>query len=259
YQEFAAVADFRRLVRTRSLYSTWDDHDFGRNDTDGNLPGKENSRQAFAEYRSNPSCGDGSAGIYSSFRRGPVEVFLLDTRYFAATENSPFDPQRPSLLGAVQWEWLMRELKLSTAPFKILACGMIWNEAVRPGKLDHWGTYPHEREALFDFIGRENIPGVLLVGGDIHRTRLLEHHSENHAGYRIPELITSPVHAGVIDTANTPHPGLVHDAGQPNTFLVVDVEGQGVDARLVARFQDKQGRPVHQVQYERKQLQRSNR
>jgi len=259
YQEFAAVADFRRLVRTRSLYSTWDDHDFGRNDTDGNLPGKEKSRQVFSEYRPNPSCGDGAAGIYSSFRRGPVEVFLLDTRYFAATENSPFDSRQPSLLGAVQWEWLMRGLKNSTAPFKILACGMIWNEAVRPGKRDHWGTYPHERQALFDFIGRENIPGVLLVGGDIHRTRLLEHHSENRAGYRIPELITSPVHAGVIDTANTPHPGLIHDSGRPNTFLLVDVEGQGTGGRLVARFLDKQGQPVHRVQYERKQLQRSNR
>ncbi len=259
YQEFAAVADFRRLVRTRSLYSTWDDHDFGRNDTDGNVPGKENSRRAFAEYRPNPSCGDETVGIYTSFRRGPVEVFLLDTRYFAATEPSPFDPQRPSLLGAVQWEWLMRELKNSTAPFKILACGMIWNEAVRPGKLDHWGTYPHERQALFDFIGKENIPGVLLVGGDIHRTRLLHHHSENSAGYRIPELITSPVHASVIETANTPHPALIHDAGQPNTFLLVDVEGQGPGAQFVARFLDKQGATVHQVQYERKQLQRPTR
>ena len=188
-----------------------------------------------------------------------MEVFLLDTRYFAATENSPFDSRQPSLLGAVQWEWLMRGLKNSTAPFKILACGMIWNEAVRPGKRDHWGTYPHERQALFDFIGRENIPGVLLVGGDIHRTRLLEHHSENRAGYRIPELITSPVHAGVIDTANTPHPGLIHDSGRPNTFLLVDVEGQGTGGRLVARFLDKQGQPVHRVQYERRQLQRSNR
>jgi alkaline phosphatase D len=255
YGEFAAVADFRQLARTRSLYSTWDDHDFGRNDTDGNVPGKDNSRRAFIEYRANPSYGDGTVGIYTSFRRGPVEVFLLDTRYFAATEPSPFDPQRPSLLGKSQWEWLLRKLKNSTAPFKILACGMIWNEAVRPGKLDHWGTYPHERQALFDFIGRENIPGVLLVGGDIHRTRLLEHHAENSAGYRIPELITSPVHASVIETANMPHPALIHDAGEPNTFLLVDVEGQGPGAQLVARFLDKQGETVHQVRYVRKQLQ----
>ena len=256
YGEFAAVPDFSRLVRTRSLYSTWDDHDIGRNDTDGNVPGKNNSRRAFAEYRANPSYGDGTSGIYTSFRRGPVEVFLLDTRYFAATEPSPFDPEQPSLLGKTQWRWLLQKLKTSAAPFKILACGMIWNEAVRPGKLDHWGTYLYEREALFDFVGQENISGVLLVGGDIHRTRFLHHHSQKSAGYRIPELITSPVHAGVIETANTPHPALVYDAGEPNTFLLLDVEGQGPNALLNARFFNKLGETIYKVRFQRQQLQK---
>ncbi|MFP6763202.1 MAG: PhoD-like phosphatase N-terminal domain-containing protein, partial [Planctomycetaceae bacterium] len=61
YREFAAVPDFAELVRNRSLYGTWDDHDIGRNDTDGNLPGKEKSRQVFSEYRANAACGDGQA------------------------------------------------------------------------------------------------------------------------------------------------------------------------------------------------------
>ncbi len=258
YGEFAAVPDFSRLVRTRSLYSTWDDHDIGRNDTDGNVPGKNNSRRAFVEFRANPSYGDGTSGIYTSFQRGPVEVFLLDTRYYAATEPSPFDPEQPSLLGQTQWQWqwLLRKLKASTAPFKVLACGMIWNEAVRPGKLDHWGTYFYEREALFDFVGRENISGVLLVGGDVHRTRFLHHHSQKSAGYRIPELITSPVHAGVIETANTPHPALVYDVGEPNTFLLLDVEGRGPNALLEARFFNKLGETFYEVCFRRQQLQK---
>ena len=257
--EFAGVADFRQLARNRSLYGTWDDHDFGANDTDGNLPGKENSRRAFIEYRANPSYGDGTDGIYTRFRRGPVEAVLLDTRYFAATEPSPFDPQRSSLLGKKQWDWLLRGLKESTAPFKVLACGMIWNEAVRPGKLDHWGTYPHERQALFDFIGAEKVSGVVLVGGDVHRTRLLLHHTAGSAGYRIPELITSPVHSSVIENANTSHPALVHDAGEPNSFLLLDAQGRGGDARLQARFLNKQGLTVHEVGFLRRELQQSGR
>ena len=58
YRAFAQPADFARLVSHVPVYSTWDDHDFGRNDTDGNLPGKENSRQAVTEYRPNPSFGE---------------------------------------------------------------------------------------------------------------------------------------------------------------------------------------------------------
>ncbi len=239
---FAAVPEYRKLLRNRSLYATWDDHDFGRNDTDGNLKGKENSRRAFIEYRSNPSYGDGRTGIYTSFRRGGVEVFLLDTRFFAGTEPSPFDKDRSSLLGKRQWKWLRQQLKASTAPFKVLACGMIWNGAVRPGKLDHWGTYPHERQALFEFIGDEKISGVILVGGDVHRTRVLRHDTVESAGYKIPEFITSPVHGGVIDNAKADHPGLVQDFGQPNTFLLITVHGDIRPDKLRAGFLDKDGR-----------------
>jgi alkaline phosphatase D len=85
YRAFAQPADFARLVSHVPVYSTWDDHDFGRNDTDGNLPGKENSRQAVTEYRPNPSFGENGEGIYTNFRQGPVEVFLLDARWFART------------------------------------------------------------------------------------------------------------------------------------------------------------------------------
>ncbi|MCH2126059.1 MAG: alkaline phosphatase D family protein [Pirellulaceae bacterium] len=241
---FAGVADFRRLLRNRSLYATWDDHDFGSNDTDGRLDGKENSRRAFVEYHANPSYGDGKEGIYTQFRRGGVEVFLLDTRYFAGTEPSPYDEEKSTLLGTKQWHWLRRELKTSTAPFKVLACGMIWNNAVRPGKRDHWGTYAHERKALFEFIGQEQIPGLVLVAGDIHRTRVLSHLTKESAGYRIPEFITSPIHAGVIETANTPHPGLIHDSGAPNAFLLMTINNKESPATLSAHFINKEGKTL---------------
>lgn len=247
YGEFAAVPDFADLLRNRSLYATWDDHDFGANDTDGRLAGKANARRAFIEYHANPSYGDGNQGIYTKFRRGGVEVFLLDTRYFAGTEPSPLAAGQPTLLGRRQWEWLRQELRASTAPFKLLASGMIWNGAVRPGKRDHWGSYPHEREALFRFIGQENIPGVVLVGGDIHRTRVLRHETTETAGYPLMELVTSPIHAGVIDAANAPHPGLVHDSGEPHSFLLITVDTTVTPPILVAQFQNAAGRELYSL------------
>ncbi len=73
-----------------------------------------------------------------------------------------------------------------------------------PGKQDQWGTYADECEALFRFIGRESISGVVLVSGDVHRTRVISHLSVKTAGYRIPELTTSPVHSSVIETRISP-------------------------------------------------------
>ena len=246
YGEFAAVPDFEALLLNRPLYATWDDHDFGANDTDGGLVGKENARQAFVEFHANPSYGDGAEGVYTRFRMGGVEVFLLDTRYFAGTGPSPI-ADGPTLLGPRQWEWLRDGLRASTAPFKLLASGLIWNGAVRPGKPDHWDSYPEEREALFRFIGAERIRGVVLIGGDVHRTRVLRHETSELAGYRLTELITSPIHSGVIEEANTPHPALLHDSGEPHAFLLLTVDTTAAEPTLRAQFQNAGGRELYSV------------
>ncbi len=250
YREFFAVPELAALLRRTPTYATWDDHDFGANDTDGRLPGKSDSRRAFVEYHANPGYGADGAGIYTRFRRGPVEVFLLDTRWFAATEPSPVQAHAATLLGARQWEWVQEGLLASTAPFKVLACGMVWNDAVRPGKRDHWGSYAHERDALFAWIGEHAIRGVVLVGGDIHRSRVIRHATAVSAGYDLLELITSPLHGGLIAAAAAPHPGLVADMPAPNSFLLLDADATAAPPTLRARFVDAEGRewwagPIH--------------
>ena len=242
YREFFARPALVALCRSTPLYATWDDHDFGANDTDGRLPGKADSRRAFVEYHANPGYGADGVGIYTSFRRGPLEVFLLDTRWFAATEPSPAKAHAASLLGARQWKWLQDGLLASTAPFKVLACGMVWNDAVRPGKLDHWGSYAHERDALFAWLGEHSIRGVVLVGGDIHRSRVIRHATTDLAGYDLLELITSPLHGGLIAAAAAPHPGLVADLPAPHSFLLLDADSIAEPPTLRARIVDADGR-----------------
>ena len=220
YKEFAAVPAFAKLVAHTPVYSTWDDHDFGRNDTDGNLEGKENSRQAFSEYRPNPSVGENDEGIYTKFIVGPVEVFLLDTRWFARTEISKNGI--PTLLGKQQWEWLEKSLKDSTAPFKILACGMIFNGATRPGKTDHWGDYPAEYFRLLSILKRNAIRGVSLVSGDIHWSRVIKHDTKSKIGYDLVEFITSPIHEKLIPLANAKHEGDLFSVGEINSFILLE-------------------------------------
>lgn len=232
YQEFYDVPELRAALAVVPFYATWDDHDFGRNDTDGRLEGKANSRQAFIEYHANPSYGRTREGVYTSFRRGPVEVFILDTRWFAGTEPSPVDPNKPTLLGRAQWAWLRDSLAASSAPFKVLACGMVWNGAVRPNKPDHWMAYAHEREALFRYIGDEGVAGVVLVGGDVHRTRAMRYPTASSAGYDITELITSPLANRVIEAANAPSPDLLFDIGDEQTYLRLTADRETLRAEF---------------------------
>ena len=241
YREFSGVVEFQNLMRSTPFWGTWDDHDFGANDSDGTLPGKENSRKAFVEYRPNGSFGNGTEGVYTKFRYGPVEVFLLDTRWWSWTGPSFADPNKMGLLGIAQWQWLTEALRGSDATFKLIACGMIWDDKKNSEK-DDWGTYMHERDALFAFIGKERISGVVLIGGDIHVSRVLRYKTEEQIGYPLYEFITSPIHSGVIPSLNVPHLDLIRDAVHPHTFMKISVDTTVDPATLTAEFIDKDGK-----------------
>jgi alkaline phosphatase D len=243
HRAFNAVPAFQRLAATTPFWGTWDDHDFGKNDGDGTLPGKENVRKAFMEYRANASYGTGDEGIYTSFRRGPIEVFLIDARWWSWTGPSFADPDKKPLLGDQQWEWLKDALRNSNAPFKILASGIIWDDKENAEK-DDWHTYAHEREALFGFIRAEKISGVVLLGGDIHVSRVLRYGTTDQVGYPLYQFITSPVHAGVIASLNVPNPALIRDAEEPHTFLTLTADTALDPPTLNAAFINKEGNRI---------------
>ena len=62
----------------------------------------------------------------------------------------------------------------------------------------------------------------VLVGGDIHRSRMIRHPNPHEGGYPLTEFITSPLHEDIIQAANVPHPGLVFDSGAIGAFLLID-------------------------------------
>ena len=251
YRRFWQQQHVAALIRRIPILATWDDHDYGKNDSVGKIPGRSNSRQAFSEYHALGPIGDDTGGgIYSKHRLGPIELFILDTRWYGQTEPSPFDADRPTLLGAAQWKWLKQGLKESSAPFKIITCGMIFNGATRPNKVDHWGYYPHERQGLLDHIRENSISGVLIVTGDIHRCRHLSYPADDGAGYPVDEWITSPLANSVIGAANAPHPALVFDGGEKNVFLHVEADASGLEPRMHCRLIRGNGEVIHSKKYQ---------
>ena len=257
YRRFSSIPPLAETLRSIPFWSTWDDHDFGRNDSDGTLPGKENSRRGFMNYRPNPTFGHDDQGIYTKFRYGPIEVFLLDTRWFSRTEKSWADPSKPTLLGKRQWEWLKAGLLASDATFRILACGMIWDDK-KNTESDDWGTYMHERQALQSWLGDNRVEGVVLIGGDIHVSRLLKYDTVEQVGYPIYQFITSPMHASVIPSLNVPHPALIKSAEEPYVFLKLNVDTTVTPATLQAVWMNRDGKVIFDANIDRDELSRSN-
>ena len=207
-------------------------------------------------YRPNATFGRNDQGIYTKFRYGPIEVFLLDTRWFSRTESSWADPEKPTLLGKEQWNWLKEGLLASDATFKLLACGMIWDDK-KNGESDDWGTYMHERQALQDWLGDHQIEGVVLIGGDIHVSRLLKYDTVQQVGYPLYQFIVSPMHGSVIPSLNVPHPALVRSAEEPHVFLKLHADTTVTPATLEATWINREGKTLFGIQLDRGDLSRA--
>ena len=169
------------LINKIPVMATWDDHDYGKNDSGVESPVKKEAQKVFLDFFNvdAKSPRRKQEGIYHSkiFKttEGNIKVIILDTRYFRtaltkSTNNSKrFMPNtygNGTVLGVTQWQWLTGELKNSKADFNIIVSS-IQVLAAEHG-FETWGNFPHEVEKLKKTILKSNAKGVLLLSGDRH-------------------------------------------------------------------------------------------
>ncbi|MFW6114588.1 MAG: alkaline phosphatase D family protein, partial [bacterium] len=172
--------EYRHLTESTSIYAIYDDHDFGKDDCYGgpeidDPAWKIPTWNVFTENWNNPYYGGGEnqPGCWFDFYIGDVHVIMLDGRYYRdKAKRQGVDKENPSMLGEFQLAWLKQTLKNSKGTFKILASPVPWMEGVKGGKgrWDTWDGFNGEREEIYDLIAKHNIPGVVLLSADRHRT-----------------------------------------------------------------------------------------
>lgn len=181
YHQRQSRPEFRRLTAGVPTYAIWDDHDAGIDDVFlGPYPDKPRWKvehlDLFRLNWVNPSYGAPPEwpAVWHRFRVGPVECFMLDGRYYR--EN--FLKERPSMLGPAQKAWLLRALRESTAPFKLLVSPVAWADDAKIERTpsgetinakDIWSGFPEERAEIFGFLAEHRIGGVILLSSDRHR------------------------------------------------------------------------------------------
>ncbi len=153
-------------------YATWDDHDYGPNDSDRVFRGREATFKVFKDYWANPSYGtDETPGVFGRFEWGDIEFFMLDDRYHRTPNAFPDKSPEKTMFGEGQFRWLTESLRASEAPFKIIANGnQMLNDANTFEGLNRFQT---EQKRLLDFIRDEAIPGVVFISGDRHFSEII--------------------------------------------------------------------------------------
>lgn len=183
------VANLVPLLRSVPQLAIWDDHDFGYNDSDRRNSVKEMTHRVFNRWWGNPAAGSpDTPGIFFRHSFGPVDIFMLDGRYYRDPSKAPDGPDK-TMLGAGQKAWLKRELKASKAVFKVLVSGTGWSLAERGG--DSWAAYLHERNEILDFIRDNRISGCFGISGDVHQGEVNCVPWSEKGGYDFYDLVSS--------------------------------------------------------------------
>ena len=238
YTEVRKIPEMQQLLANTHHYATWDDHDFGPNNSDRTFIHKEKTAEAFELFWANPTFGlpdlDGK-GITTQFLFHDVEFFLMDNRYF----RSAPDVDNETMLGKEQLEWLIEALGNSFAPFKMIAIGsQVLNSE---GSSENYARYEEERAYLMRRLEEENIKGVIFLTGDRHHTELSRVESEN--GYVMYDLTVSALTSGSNTYADKePNKNRVEGTlAMQHNFAIVEVTGKRKERVLTINIHDKDG------------------
>jgi alkaline phosphatase D len=152
-----------RFLASQPNYSIWDDHDFGPNDSNSNFELKDESFEVYKSFWPHPYFGlDTLPGVFYTFNYEDAQFFMLDGRSY----QTDMHIENPEFIGKGQMEWLKNELKASNAVFKFIAIGSQVLNTIN--NHESYLNFPEERQELLDFIGNENIKGVIFLSGDRH-------------------------------------------------------------------------------------------
>ena len=205
------VAGVRSIMAAIPCYGIWDDHDFGPNNSDRTFVWKKESLRMFRRFWPNPYPeSTRSPGVYHKFRISDIEIFMLDDRYHRDPNRAP---DRSTMLGAGQLEWLKRSLKSSSATFKVLANG---GTLLSEGGKETWHRFGSERDDFLNWMFAEGIEGVFCISGDWHVGTMNRLHRPQDA-YPLYELVSSNTAFRYVPVENLslPSPGRGHQIAAP--------------------------------------------
>ena len=206
YAKLAAQPGFQQLRKATTILATWDDHDYGTNDSGGDFPAKAMSEQVFLDFFGVPKDSPRRQrdGVYHAETFGPpgkrVQIILLDTRYnrsplaFVPDPKDPTDGGRyvantdanATLLGAAQWAWLEEQLH-EPAQVRIIGSSIqVVNETSGGEK---WSNFPAEKKKLFELLWANRATGVIFISGDRHYAEL--EMMDGEIGYPVYDLTSS--------------------------------------------------------------------
>ncbi len=229
------------LFRTTPLDYVYDDHDFSNDNSDMSFPSRENSLRAYREMFPHYPLANQQNGLWHKFTFGNADFFVLDTRtqrhpnqavfqqdstgrfFYQVTPEHLLLEGDPSIMGQMQMDWLIQELKTSSADWKFICTSVPFNPGTRAfmelalffqgtsleafaqqfgfdslvdvaiSIADSWNGFAKSVERLVKNVNENDIKNVIVLSADSHTAAI-----DDGANSLFPEIM-----AGGLDRTNS--------------------------------------------------------
>lgn len=260
YRLQASHPEFIAFRNQVPMMASWDDHDFGPNDSGGAFAFRERSEALFESFWGSSEAVRARPGIYDSVMIGPegerVQLIMLDTRFFRDPLVSlPYSPERrplghygltddpaATLLGSAQWAWLAGELEKPADLRIIVSSIQLLTDA---HNYEKWGNMPVERDRLYRALAARNGGGMVVLSGDRHSGALYQT-SPEALGEELWELTASSLNFSFAEGDTGPRePDPVRRSGlySDENFGMVEIDWAAGEVGLTLRRAD--GESLH--------------
>jgi len=244
------------LYRQAPIVYVYDDHDFGRDDSDGTSVTKAAAQLVYRERvphyplpLSTPAKGAPAGAphvgpIAQAFDVGRARVIVTDGRSERTPQNGR-DVAARSMLGGAQRAWFRDELTRAAdtkAPVVFWGCGVPWITKASPINSVHgWHPYQHERAEIAGLINKLGLTSRLIIlSGDAHMAAIDDGTNSNYVegtapGTKGPVVVQAAPFSRFPRAKGGPYSHGQSTANHQFGWVEIDDDGGPVNVRVSCR------------------------
>lgn len=169
---------FRELRESVPFFVTWDDHDYGLNNSGAEYEHREESKQIFREFwQLEDEIPADRDGVYYSVNEElpngkTIQFLMVDGRYNNTRYLPNIAPEEADILGEKQWQWLENELK-KPADIRFFITGQQVLLDTN-NRWEAWSKVGRTQQRLDDLLVKLNVNDLIFLTGDQHTAEVLE-------------------------------------------------------------------------------------
>lgn len=218
------VTTASNLFRHCAVAATWDDHDFGPNNSDADSPAGEAALQSHAALVPKPQ----QDHVYHAFTVANVRIVITDLRSEARGDT---------VMSSKQLQFLLDELQDHAHYDAIVwVSSRPWIEEETPGS-DRWGGFSDQRKHIANFIASNNVDNLIMLSGDAHMLAADNGTNSCYADPKFGDKGFPVLHAAPLANVGTAKGGPYSHGIVTSRMRVVNQYGL-----LTIRPEDKQGK-----------------